>query len=143
MWSDTLLSAERAHLLRLAVWGISSAVIGTAVVALIALRRINARIVWHFAIQSMIWGVTVLVFSIIATGGLAMRDVSAATRLDRVTWFNTGLDVGIIAVGTALAGAGWTARRLGLVGAGLGIVVQGLALSVLHLTFLSVLARLV
>ena len=143
MWSDSLLSAERTHLLRLAVWGISSAVIGTALLALIARRRINARIVWHFAIQSMVWGVTVLVVSIIAIGGLAMRDVSAATRLDRVTWFNAGLDVGIVAVGTALAGAGWTARRLGLVGAGLGIVVQGLALAVLHLTFLSVLARLV
>lgn len=143
MWSDTLLSAERTHLLRLALWGGSSALIGTVLVAAITMRRINARIVWHFAVQLLVWGVATLVFAVVTTGGLAMRDVSAATRLDRVTWFNAGLAVGIVAVGTVLAATAWTTRKLGLVGAGLGIIVQGLALGVLHLTFLAVLARLV
>ena len=143
MWSDTLLAAERAHFLRLAVWGGSSALVGTVLLAILTIRRINARIVWHFAAQSLIWGVAVVLLSVMAAHGLTMRDVSAATRLDRLTWFNAGLDIGIVAVGITLASAAWPARRLRLVGAGLGIIVQGLALSVLHLTFLAVLARLV
>jgi hypothetical protein len=73
-----------------------------------------------------------------------MRDVSGATRLDRLTWLHAGLDVGIIAVGVTLAVTAWIhGRRLGLIGAGLGIVVQGLGLLVLNLTFASLLARLV
>jgi hypothetical protein len=143
MWSDTLLAAERAHLLRLALWGASSAFIATTLVVLLTVRRINAPIIWHFAMQALAWGMLELAFSAATGRGLAMRDVSAATRLDRLMWFNAGLDVGIVAVGIALATAGWLGRRLGLVGAGLGISVQGLALLVLNLTFLSILARLV
>ena len=143
MWSDTLLAAERAQLLRLAVWGGSSVLIATVLLAMLTIRRIDARIVWQFAVQSLIWGVAAVLLSAMAAHGLTMRDVSAATRLDRLTWFSAGLDVGIVAVGIALASAGWGARRLGLVGAGLGVIVQGLALSVLHLTVLAVLARLV
>ena len=73
-----------------------------------------------------------------------MRDVSSATRLDRFVWFNNGLDVGYVAVGLTLAIVGWQlGRRLGLVGAGVGIVVQGLALLILDLRFSNVLAKLI
>ena len=73
-----------------------------------------------------------------------MRDVSRATRLDRLTWFSAGLDIGIIVAGMAVIALAWLlGRRLTVVGAGLGIVVQGLGLLVLNLTFASLLARLV
>ena len=73
-----------------------------------------------------------------------MRDVSAATRLDRLTWLHVGLDAGIVGIGIVLAIAAWMfGRRVALVGAGLGIVVQGLGLLVLNLTFASVIARLI
>jgi len=73
-----------------------------------------------------------------------MRDVSAATRLDRFTWLAVGIDAGIIGAGVAIAAMAWTReRRLGAFGGGLGVVVQGLGLLVLDLTFTSILARLV
>jgi len=143
MWSDTLFAAERAHLLRLLLWGASSVVVGTLIVVVLTVRRAKAPIVAQFAGQALGWGVIELAISAIAWRAQPMRDVSAAVRLDRITWFSAGLDVGLVAVGIALAVVGWMGRRLGVVGVGLGIVVQGLALLLLSLTFLSVLARLV
>jgi hypothetical protein len=73
-----------------------------------------------------------------------MRDVSGATRLDRLTWFTVGIDVGIVAAGAIAVLMGWRfTRSLRAVGGGLGVVVQGLGLLVLDLTFASILARLV
>lgn len=143
MWSDTLLAAERAHLLRLALWAVSSVLVGTMIIAVVTIRRISAPIVTRFAMQALGWGIIELALLAVAWGALGMRDVSAATRLDRVSWFNAGLDVGIVATGIALAVAGWMGRRFGLLGTGLGVIVQGLALLVLNLTFLSILGRLV
>lgn len=144
MWSDTLLAAERAHLIRLVIWAVTSATLGTALLALITLRRMVAPIVQWFATQALAWGLVELIVAVFSWRTLAMRDVSGATRLDRLTWLHAGLDVGIVAVGVALAVTAWIhGRRLGLIGAGLGIVVQGLGLLVLNLTFASLLARLV
>jgi hypothetical protein len=73
-----------------------------------------------------------------------MRDVSGATRLDRLTWFVIGIDVGIVAVGMTAVLMAWRfTRNLRAIGGGLGVVVQGLGLLVLDLTFASILARLV
>ena len=144
MWSDTLLLAERAHLVRLLAWGAASVLAGSAVGALLAVRRLPSPLLTHFAIQSAVWGAIDLLIAGIAWRGLAMRDVAGATRLDRLLWLNTGLDVGYVAVGLTLAIAGWVhGRSLGAVGAGLGIVVQGIALLVLDAKFIGVLARLV
>jgi hypothetical protein len=144
MWSDTLLAAERSHLIRVALWAAGSAMIGTTMVAIVALRRLKAPIVTWFAIQTLAWGSLELIVTAARWYAVGMRDVSAATRLDRLTWFVTGLDVGLIAVGVATAGIAWsTNRRLGAFGAGLGVMVQGLGLLVLDLTFASNLARMV
>ncbi|HEX6051369.1 MAG TPA: hypothetical protein VFZ21_18950 [Gemmatimonadaceae bacterium] len=143
MWSDTLFAAERAHLLRLLLWAAASVVVGTLIVVVLTVRRAKAPIVTQFAAQALGWGVLELAISAIAWRAQPMRDVSAAVRLDRITWFGAGLDVGLVTLGIALAVVGWMGRRLGVVGAGLGVAVQGLALLVLNLTFLSILARLV
>jgi hypothetical protein len=144
MWSDTLLAAERTYLVRLAIWGVTSAVAGTALIALVTLRRITAPIIAQFAVQAVAWGSVNLAVATVAWRRLAMRDLSAATRLDRVIWLSAGLDVGLVGVGVSLAVTGWAlGRRLGLVGAGIGAIVQGLALLLVHLTFLSVLGRLI
>ena len=129
MWSDTLLAAERSHLIRIALWAAASATVGMTLVGVIALRRLTAPIVMWFAIQTLAWGSMELVVT---------------THLDRLTWLAAGLDVGLIGVGAAIAAMAWSAnRRLGAFGAGLGVIVQGLALLVLDLTFASNLARLV
>lgn len=92
----------------------------------------------------MAWGLIELMLTAVGFQSLAMRDVSGATRLDRLTWFAVGLDVGIVATGVAIVTVAWVfGRRLGAVGAGLGIVVQGLGLLVMNLTFASLLAQLV
>ena len=144
MWSDTLLAAERVHLIRLFLWAAGSAVLGTLIMAVLTFRRIAAPILAGFAIQALAWGVAELVLVTASWQILEMRDVSAATRLDRLTWFTAGLDVGITGVGIAIAVFGWVhGPRLATVGAGLGMLAQGLGLLVLQLTFASALARLV
>ena len=144
MWSDTLLAAERAHILRLCLWGAASVLAGTMVFALLAVRRVRSPLLFHFALQTLAWGVVELALGALGWRGLAMRDLAAATRLDRFVWFNAGLDLGYAGVGIALAIAAWSlGRRLGLLGAGLGVLVQGLALAVLDLHFTSVIGGMV
>ena len=144
MWSDTLLAAERVHLIRFFLWAAGSAALGTLIMAVLTLRRVAAPILAGFAIQALAWGVAELVLVTASWQTLEMRDVSAATRLDRLTWLTAGLDVGVIGVGIVIAVLGWMhGRRLATVGAGLGMLVQGLGLLVLQLTFASALARLV
>ena len=143
MWADTLLAAERAHLLRLLVWAAASIVVGLALVALLAHRRTNAPLLRHFAIQTAAWGIIDFVLGVSAWRGLALRDYDRAMSLLRILWLNVGLDVGYVGVGITLALAGWVAgRRMGLLGAGLGVVTQGMALLVLDGVFLSHLGRL-
>jgi hypothetical protein len=144
MWSDTLLAAERSHLVRVVLWAVTCAVLGTAVVSILTLRRVAAPIILAFAIQTLAWGSAELIVAAARWQSLSMRDVSAATRLDRLTWFSVGLDVGIVGVGvTALVAARLSNRKLNVIGAGLGIIVQGLGLLVLDLTFAAITARLI
>ena len=144
MWSDTLLAAERAHVIQLVLWAATSAVLGTSIVAVLTARRTSAPIIHRFALVLLVGGLAQLVIALARWQWLAMRDVSSATRLDRLTWFNAGLDVGIIAGGLAIVVFAWVSgRRLGVLGAGLGALVQGLGMLVINLTFASILARLV
>ena len=144
MWADTLLLAERTQLIRLLLWAMTSAVLGTALVTIITLRRLAAPIMRGFAIQTTVWGVLEVMAAVVRWQMLAMRDVSSARRLDHLTWFTVGLDVGIVGVGVTALVVAWLSRqRLNLTGAGLGIIVQGLGLLVLDLTFASTITRLI
>jgi hypothetical protein len=144
MWSDTLLAAERSHLIRVVLWAVTCAALGSAVVSILTLRRVAAPIILAFAIQTLAWGSAELIVAAARWQSLSMRDVSAATRLDRLTWFAVGLDVGIVGVGVAaLVAARMSNRKLNVIGAGLGIIVQGLGLLVLDLTFAGIIARLI
>ena len=146
MWADTLLAAERAHLLRLLGWAALSVLAGTALLALVAARGARGAgtsgLLRHFAIQTAAWGAVEGAIVALAWRGLALRDYAAAMRLDRMLWLNLGLDAGYIGIGTTLAIAAWTlGRRTAPVGAGIGIVVQGCALLALDLLLLSVTTR--
>jgi hypothetical protein len=144
MWSDTLLLAERAALLRLAMWAAASVVAGTAVFALLVVRRMRSPLLDGFALQMVIWGTIGVARVVVGMGALVPRDLSAATRLDRWVWLLTGLDVGLVAVGATLAITGWLlGRRLGVIGAGIGIIVQGAALFALDARFATILSGLV
>jgi hypothetical protein len=142
MWADTLLAAERAHVLRLLVWAGGSVLVGTALLAWLYRGRRGSSLLAHFGIQTVGWGAAELAFGAIALGTLAPRDLAAATRLDRLLWLNIGLDAGYVLVGTTLGIVGWRlGRRLGMVGAGLAIVVQGIALALLDLVLAGQISR--
>jgi hypothetical protein len=142
MWADTLLSAERTLLLRLLAWGALSVLAGTAISAWLRLLGRSSALLEHFAIQMAAWGALELAFVALSWRALAPRDLSAATRLDRLLWLNAGLDVGYVLVGMTLAIVGWNlGRRLGVVGAGIGVLVQGAALLLLDLMLASQISR--
>lgn len=138
MWADTLLSLERGHLLRLALWGGASLLLGSALLAWLILRRQQAPLLRHFAIQTAAWGAVDLAICLWSSRGLALRDFAGAQRLVNLLWLNTGLDVGYIAVGLTLALTAWRwGGRAGGIGAGIGVVVQGLALLLLDLRLIA------
>lgn len=136
MWADTLLAAEGAHLLRVLLWGAASLFVGTGLLAWLRLGAHRSTLLEQFAIQSAAWGTVELALAALARASLSIRDLAAATRLDRLLWLSLGLDAGYVMLGLALALVGWRlARHLGYVGAGIAIIVQGGALALLDLTF--------
>jgi hypothetical protein len=136
MWADTLLAAEGAHLLRVLLWGAASLFVGTGLLAWLRLGAHRSTLLEQFAIQSAAWGTVELALAALARASLGIRDLTAATRLDRLLWLSLGLDAGYVMLGLALALVGWRlARHLGYVGAGIAIIVQGGALALLDLTF--------
>jgi hypothetical protein len=142
MWSDTLLAVERAHLLRLALWGGISLIAGTALFAWMTMQRSASPLLRGFSLQTGLWGAVSAGVAALGMLRLAERDLMGATRLDRLLWFSAGLDLGIMLVGSALAVTGWIlGRRLGLVGGGIAVIVQGAGLLVLDLRFISITAR--
>ena len=141
-WADTLLDIERLHVLKILVWGALSVGVGTALFALIRVRRLDSPLLRHFAIQSVAWGLIDIAIAIWAKQGLHLRDLAGAVALDRFVWLNVGLDVGYVAVGATIALTGWNlGRRLGLVGAGAGVIVQGCALALLDLQLAAAIVR--
>lgn len=142
MWADTLEALERAHLLRLLAWGAANVLAGTAILAWLRIGSRRSSLLEHFAIQIAAWGGVVAVIAAGLLTQVVVRDVTGATRLDRLLWLNIGLDVGYVLVGLVLAIAGWKlSRRLGLVGAGIGVVVQGCGLALLDLMLAAQISR--
>jgi hypothetical protein len=142
MWADTLLAVERTHLIRLVVWGGTSLFVGTALLGLLRVRGHRSALLDQFGLQTAAWGSLELALALWRLHRLELRDLAAATRLDRMLWFNIGLDLGYVMVGLTLLVLGWRlVRRLGFAGAGLAVVVQGLALALLDLVLAGQISR--
>lgn len=142
MWADTFLYAERQHLLRLLLWAGLSILGATGVVATMAARRVRSPLLAHFAIQMAAWGGVVGLIAAIEWHAAHLRDVSGATRVERLLWINVGLDAGYVVIGAVIATCTWkTARKMAGVGAGTAIAVQGLALLLIDLQFASMISR--
>lgn len=142
MFADSLFHAEQMHLLRLFTWAGLSILAGTAVATLLTLRRVRSPLLAHFAVQMAGWGIVIGAVAAFEWHGLAFRDLAGATRLDRLVWMNIGFDAGYIAMGATLALTAWVlAKRLAAVGAGVGIMVQGMALLVMHLQLTAAISR--
>jgi hypothetical protein len=142
VWSDTVLSAEQQHLLRLFLWAGLSIVAATIVAVVLVARRVHSPLLKHFAIQMAAWGIAIALFAGVSWSQLHLRDLSGAARLERLVWASAGFDVGIVAVGTTLFVAGrLMSRSVAAAGAGTAIVVQGIALFLLDLQFAAVISR--
>ena len=138
MWADTLLLLERGHLLRLLVWGAASVVSGTLLLTYLTWKRETAPLLRHFAIQMAAWGIVIAAICLVGWRGLELRDFAGLQRLLNLLWLNVGLNGGYVAVGVTVALLGWKlGRKAGLVGACLGVIVQGLALLLLDLRLIS------
>ena len=142
MWADQVLAFEKAHLARLLLWGMASIVTGSGCWLFCRVKRLDLPLLKHFAIQTGAWGAIDALLALASRPQLALRDYDGVTRLDRFLWLNCGLDVGYVAVGVTLALCGWRlARSRGLVGAGVGVAIQGLALLLLDLRFTALLSQ--
>ena len=108
--------------------------IGSVLLLVFSLRRVKAPLPSHFAIQSTLWGIAELVWAAYAYRDVPLRDYEGAALLARELWIAIGLEAGAILIGITLAIGGWFyVRRLGFIGAGIGIVAQASALIVLDL----------
>lgn len=143
MWADTLLTLERGHLERLAIWGGGCLLLGTLLVAWLTWRQTTAPLLRHFAIQTAAWGAIDLAICAWSWRGLALRNYAAAQELVSFLWLNIGLDVGYALVGATLAITCW---RLGPrpagIGAGIGIILQGLVLLLLDVRLVALIGPL-
>jgi hypothetical protein len=143
VWADTLLVAERAYLHTLLLWGGVGLALGLLLVTTVGRLR-RSSLLFHFGMQCVAWGGLESLFAFTALRSVALRDLGGATQLDRLLWLNLGLDTGYVAVGIAVALSGWLlGRRNGALGAGAAVVVQGLALFLLHARFLLLLEQFV
>lgn len=123
--------------MRLGIWAGTSVFAGTLLLLLFQ-RRPAAAFLRHFAIQLLAWGVINGALAWWAWNGLALRDFAAATQLQNFLWLNVGLDAGYVGVGLTLAITSWVlGKRPGGLGAGVGVVVQGLALLFLDIRLLT------
>jgi hypothetical protein len=149
VWSDVLQHAERLHLLRVSLWGGLSTIAGTALLVITVMRTRGPTILRGFASICVLFGVVQLAVATIAYRAVGLRDVSAATRLDRLAWLQLGLYLGVAGVGLALALA---ARRAGLampsraralatMGAGVAVALHGLGLATLELLLIANISR--
>lgn len=142
MWSDIILSAERQHLVRLLIWSGLSVIAATFLLTLLTIRCMQSPLLKHFAIQTILWAIVIAAVAYLGYTNLELRDLSAAARLERMAWLNVGLDAGYVGIGATLAVTGQRlGRRMAMVGAGTGIVVQGLALFLLDLQFAALVSR--
>ncbi len=142
MWADTLQAAERAHLLRLLLWAAASILAGTALLAWLRAGGHRSDLLRHFAIQAAAWGTVIALISAWQLPHLTPRDIAGATRLDRLLWFEVGLDAGTVVVGITIGAVGLRlGQQMKLIGAGMGVIVQGCALALLNLVLAAQISR--
>ena len=150
MWADTLQRAESIYLLRICFWGGLATIVGTALLIIGMAQRRSSGLVFWFAAVCVVLGSAELVFAAIAYRAVPLRDLSGATRLDRIAWLQLGLYIGLTAVGATLLSATYfggapcvraRSRTLSGVGAGAATILHGIALATLQLLLIEQISR--
>jgi hypothetical protein len=139
VWSsDTLFALEQHHLVQLALWSGASLALGVLLLVLLRIRRAEAPLLTHFALQMTLWGAGELVLAALWWHDLAARDFAGAVRLTTFLRFAIVAEVACLVLGATLAIAGWTlTRKLAALGAGVAVVVQCAALLALDAALLA------
>ena len=149
MWADVLQNAEKLYLLRLGSWGALATLAGTAVLVIAQGPR-RSEFLRRFGLLCAICGVLELVIAFVAYRAVPLRDISGATRLDRLAWLQLGLFVGVAAVGVTLAVTSRVMRvravassdaSMPIIGTGVAVALHGLALATLQLLLIAKISR--
>jgi hypothetical protein len=141
VFADSILAAEQLHLVILFAWAATSVLAGTAVLAAVHWRFRTSAFLHRFGLVMLLWGGGLFLVAMAGWHGLALRDFGSAAQLRATVRVSLGVDVVAMLLGAGLAAGSWVrARRLGPVGAGTAMMLQGAVLLVLHLRLLRVLA---
>lgn len=142
MWADSFLRAEQQHVALLLVWSAVTVLSATVLAITLVARHRASPMLTQFARQLAVWGLLAAVVAGVEWHGIHLRDLASATRVERLLWLRVGFDAGIVGMGTILAAAGWwIARSPGAIGAGMSIIVHGLALFAIDVQFASSVSR--
>lgn len=135
-WADTLLALERLFYLKIIVWGALCTLGGSSVITWLLVSRTESRLLRRFANITLASGVLAVAAGFWMRHAAGLRDLTAAIWLDRWLWFGVGFATGVVLAGLTLAFLATRAsaeRRPGMVGAGIAVIVQGLAFALLSL----------
>lgn len=138
MWADTVFTLEYHHLMRLMIWGASCAVAGTLALVWCVRKSVEAPLVRAFAMTCLVGGAATVVAALTGWRGLALRDFAGLQQLLGVLWLVTGMAVGVMASAVAIMLLAFRHEaRPTVMGAGLSVFVQALALMVFHIGFIA------
>lgn len=142
MWADTFLGVEQRHVFSLLFWGASTVLCATILATTLAVQSRKSAFLAHFAIQLAVWGMLAIIIGAIEWHGIHLRNVASATRVEHLMWLRTGLDIGVVGIGLSLAATGRVLGRTPAVsGAGIAIIVHGLALFAIDVQFVGAVSR--
>lgn len=142
MWADSFLRVEQQHVFSLLLWGASTVLCATIIAITLAAQNRRSPLLVHFATQLAVWGILATIVAGMEWHGIHLRDVASATRVERLMWLRTGFDIGVVGMGVTLAAVGRIlARNPGASGAGMAIIMHGLALFAVDVRFVSAVSR--
>jgi hypothetical protein len=142
-WADSLLALERLFFLKLAVWGALSVIVGTGLLALARRDGQRSSLLSSLALTLITAGSIELIAALLCRHGARLRDLGAATSLDRALWMVAGIALGWTSA-AVLIGARSRSRMpaaSAIMGMATAIAVHGAAIAILALQLAFALVR--
>lgn len=141
-WADSLLGLERLLFLKIVLWAAFAIMVGTLLLVL-GRQRERPLLLEGLGLGLIAPGAAELLLSLLARGGVGLRDLESATSLDRALWVTIGLTSAwasaalFFAVRARLTGPAGSRE----VGVGIGIAAHGVAIALLSLQLAASLVR--
>jgi hypothetical protein len=139
-WADTLRALESLAYLKFVVWGASSILVGSGLLAWVLLRTTRAQdagsgVASSLARAILLGGVLALAFGAWGRSTLRLRDLAGAIALERAAWALVAVAgvTGIVAVARGVALLRRAGRDEAAVGRALGVALHALAFAIFAL----------